>query len=173
MDCKFAIQAITDQIVGVLERMEAEEYAKPLDIYNGSSLGQHFRHIFDFYDCLLRGITTDSVDYANRKRNPIIENDPKAAKEMFTGILDQIKGLDETLSLSVRADFLAGEQSIRPKLDSSVGRELMFTYDHAIHHLAIIKIGLQTAFPHIELDEDFGVAPSTIKHRSGHPAGDR
>jgi len=42
---------------------------------------------------------------------------------------------------------------------------LLFFYDHAIHHLAIIKIGLLCHFPHVQAEKDLGVSPSTIKAR--------
>jgi hypothetical protein len=44
-------------------------------------------------------------------------------------------------------------------------RELLYNMDHAIHHCAIIRIGLMS-FDHVSIPEGFGIAPSTIRHRS-------
>jgi hypothetical protein len=38
-------------------------------------------------------------------------------------------------------------------------------YDHAVHHLAIIKIGIRCSFPQWIIDRDLGVSPSTLKAR--------
>jgi hypothetical protein len=48
---------------------------------------------------------------------------------------------------------------------SNIERELMYNIEHTIHHLAIIKIGLNAVAPQIALSEHFGVAPSTIRHK--------
>jgi hypothetical protein len=48
-----------------------------------------------------------------------------------------------------------------------MGREMVFVYDHAIHHLAIIRIGLQVHFPEVDVDVHLGVSPSTIKAKLG------
>ena len=42
----------------------------------------------------------------------------------------------------------------------------MFAYDHALHHLAIIKMGLLSAFPQIKVDENMGVSPATLKNQN-------
>ncbi|MBL4624563.1 MAG: hypothetical protein JKY42_05430, partial [Flavobacteriales bacterium] len=51
------------------------------------------------------------------------------------------------------------------KFISSIGRELLYAFDHTVHHLAIVRIGLQLNFSHIVLPQNLGVAPSTIKYR--------
>ena len=61
--------------------------------------------------------------------------------------------------------MLSGDADTEYALASSVGRELGFAAHHAIHHLAMIKIGLRCHFPHIQIDRDLGVSPSTIKAR--------
>ena len=40
----------------------------------------------------------------------------------------------------------------------------MYNLEHAIHHHALIKVGLKI-MTKIELPESFGVAPSTIQYR--------
>ena len=50
-----------------------EIYAKPLNILTGSSIGQHIRHIIEFYHCLLSQANKSVVNYDLRKRNSLIE----------------------------------------------------------------------------------------------------
>jgi uncharacterized damage-inducible protein DinB len=155
------------QITELLNAMDGNDYAKPLEIFNGSTLGQHFRHILEFYHCLLSGAERGTIDYAQREREPRIEQDPLIAKQAFQQVLHALDRLEERQALSVKADFSSENASDRPLVRSSVGRELMFAYDHAVHHLAIIKIGLQTCAPQFQMDPNLGVAPSTVKYRAG------
>jgi hypothetical protein len=45
---------------------------------------------------------------------------------------------------------------------STVGREIMYSVAHAVHHYALI--GIMAGLMGIPLPAGFGVAPSTIKH---------
>jgi len=158
---------IANQITALLDQIDRYFYAKPLDVFNGSTLGQHFRHIVEFYHCLFLGIDNDGlIDYAGRQRNLKIEKDPVFAKQAFQQVLHAVAQLEEHKELSVKADFSSEDSNGRPVFQSSVGRELMFAYDHAIHHLAIIKIGLQSDAPQVKIDPDLGIAPSTLKYRT-------
>lgn len=162
MQANSAILAVVQQINHVLEQLEPHEYRCQLPEFEGSTLGQHFRHILEFFQCLQQGFHTGVVDYAARQRNLLYEDNPRltaAAFELFAEVLPVQDVFDQ---VEVRAEF-GGQE--RPSYSSTVGRELMFVYDHAIHHLAIIKIGLLCHFPHVQADKDLGVSPSTIKAR--------
>lgn len=167
MDCKTGTKNIITQIVQLLDKVDKEQYTRPLSIYNGSSLGQHFRHIFDFYQCLVDGISQGEIDYASRSRDPRIEQDPHYAQGVFGEVLTGIAELCEYEMVKVVADFSTNMADSRPSLSSTIGRELMFAHDHAVHHIAIIKIGFQQTFPEIPVSLEVGVAPSTLKHRAG------
>ena len=173
MDCKTGTKNIITQIVGLLGSLNEEQYARPLSIYNGSSLGQHFRHIFDFYQCLINDVSRGTIDYASRARDPKIEQNPAYAQDAFLRVAEAIDSFEELGSLEVMADFSADSTDGRPLFKSTVGRELMFAHDHAVHHIAIIKIGFQQAFPEIPIALEVGVAPSTIKYRTGQVPSDQ
>ena len=66
----------------------------------------------------------------------------------------------------MESEFCDTADDERPVYISSMGRELQYAFDHAIHHLAIIRMGLETHFPEIPVDKDLGVAPSTLKFRN-------
>ena len=172
MDCRTGTKNIIRQIKGLLELLDQNQYAQPLPIYNGSSLGQHFRHIFDFYQCLALDIPKGGIDYARRERDPGIERDPQYAKAAFTKIEQALIHVEEEAPIDVLADFSTDRSVSRPTVKSTVGRELMFAHDHAVHHLAIIKIGFQIAFPELDFPINAGIAPSTIKYRTEEKASD-
>lgn len=172
MDCKTSSTIVIDQIISILDKLDDQSFSKPLEVFNGSSLGQHFRHILDFYKCILVGAEKETLDYSARERDLMIEQSSEHASLAFKKLYKGIQDLCEVDMLNVLADFSSSDTLDRPVVKSSVGRELMYAYDHAIHHLAIIKIGIRSDFPQISLNKDIGVAPSTIKHRSGnHKAG--
>ncbi len=45
-------------------------------------------------------------------------------------------------------------------------RELLYNIEHAVHHMAILRIALEADFPHVPLAEHSGVAYSTVQHRN-------
>jgi hypothetical protein len=161
MDCKEGALEIGQQILQLLDQISPEQYASPLGILNEASPGQHFRHIIEFYHCLFTGMDSGMVDYASRNRDHRLEQDLDYAILAYQKLKEGLSGLNENAVISVKADFSASQ---RPVVQSTVGRELMFAYDHAVHHLAIIKIGLQHSIPGLKLDQHLGVAPSTVKY---------
>jgi uncharacterized damage-inducible protein DinB len=162
MQATSAISAVVQQINRLLQQITPHEYRQQLPEFEGSTLGQHFRHILEFFQCLDQGIRGGTVDYAARERNLLYEDSPNITAAALAAFAETLPGLNLAQSLRIRAEFGGAE---RPDYESTVGRELMFVYDHAIHHLAIIKIGLSCHFPHIDADKDLGVSPSTIKAR--------
>jgi hypothetical protein len=164
MNGKKGTKTIVAQITDMLAVLDDETYARPLDVLNGSTLGQHFRHILNFYECLFEGAAQGVIDYSARRRQPKVECDTCFALEAFTHIAASVDTLNEEANIRVKADFSADQKDARPIVQSSIGRELLFAYDHAVHHLAIIRIGIQTACPDVLLPASVGVAPATVKY---------
>jgi hypothetical protein len=165
MDPRKGTEVINAQMQDLLSTIQNVQYAQPLESFNGSSVGQHIRHIIDFYLCLLKGVAVSEVNYDQRERNENIETDCLEAKVLMNIITEKVQQLDIDQPLRVCSSFVADERVALRFISSSVGRELMYAYDHAIHHLAIVKIGMQIHFPAITTDSDLGVAPSTLKYR--------
>lgn len=163
MKAKTALLTIIRQINHLIVQLPPEDYRTPLPEFKNNSLGQHFRHILEFFQCLEQGVSIGTVDYAARNRNPLYESNPELAAAAFEAFSARLSLFDSALPMAVRAEFGSDD---RPCYDSTVGRELLFVYDHAIHHLAIVKIGLTCRFPHLAVEEDLGVSPSTIKARA-------
>jgi hypothetical protein len=159
---KQAIQLIVDQIDHLLGQIAPHDYRRPLEEFDGSTLGQHFRHILEFFQCLDKGVAGGMVDYASRERNLLFEDNPAIAAAAFEDFLRMLDTRSGEQRLEVKAEFGGND---RPVYQSTLGRELLFVYDHAIHHLAIIKIGIRCQFPEISINKDLGVSPSTIKAR--------
>lgn len=164
--CASSSQTIFNQVITLLDMLSDDDYRMPLPIFNGSTIGQHFRHILDFYNCVLIGAHHGELNYSNRERSPSIEHSTDMAKASFHKLQQDIVQLSDTTQLKVLTDFHANQNQVNVIVDSSVGRELMYAYDHAVHHLAIIKIGIRENFKYVGVDETIGVAPSTIMHEA-------
>ena len=166
MDFKQGSTQMISQINGLLQNITPEQYSKSLPIFKGSTLGQHFRHILDFYLVLLKDYPKGLVDYTLRERDPKLETDPVYARKTFESVLSELASLDEQTLLKVKADILYCQEGERPLIPTSIGRELMYAYEHAVHHLAIIRIGIENAFPELQMASELGIAPATIKYRA-------
>lgn len=167
MNCKKGAVQLISQIIATIKIMDQTDYDRPMDIYNGSTMGKHFRHIYDFFNCLVVQSDQAVIDYCLRARDEGIESNRDFAIELFEALKLNLAKLDETKEIIVKADFEI-EDKIRPQVNTTIGREVMYAYDHAVHHLAIVKIGLNLIRPDLQINQDLGVAASTIRHQHAH-----
>jgi len=150
----------------LLERISGDDYAAPEPRCHGSSIGGHFRHNVDHYLSFIRGLATGSVDYDARARDRRLETEPEMAAERIAKIVAELAKLSaDQLDASVSVAMDSGDSLPEPAR-STVRRELQFLLSHTVHHYALIATirvlqGYQTP-------ENFGVAPSTIKHHLSH-----
>ncbi len=150
------------QLTDLLKQLSPSEYTKSLGVLNGSSIGQHTRHVVEFYQCLLAGKASGVVDYDARERNLVFENDLNFTIENLDNIeknIISIKNPTEIILLSV--SYCTDNQSF---IETTFMREMVYLVEHSIHHYALIRIGLQQNFPNITIPKNFGIAYSTIRH---------
>jgi hypothetical protein len=140
-------------------------FQAPLDILSGSTIGQHTRHIIEFYNCLIEQTQAHEIpviNYADRRRDYLIESQPDHALTYVETISAQLRELDPSIQCLLSCAEHGRDDVM---VDSTIGREMIYNIEHTIHHLAIVKIALRSNAPTIALPEHFGVAPSTIRHR--------
>jgi len=131
-----------------------------------ASAGPHFRHILDHYRCFLRGLPTGRIDYDERDRDPVLENDPAQARAALAAVSRELSELEPVARdhrILVHVATSADGDSPADWASSTVKRELLFLQSHTVHHFALIALLVRGAG--IDLGEDFGVAPSTLAHR--------
>lgn len=148
-----------------LPLISPQAYGQPMDLLSGSTIGQHTRHILEFYACLAEqgeGNPNPRINYAARRRDFQLESDPEYALAQSQVLAGRLGHLEESKACSVDCSE-HGEEGLETR--STLGREIQYNVEHTIHHLAIIKIALRLAAPGISLPDHFGVAPSTIRHR--------
>lgn len=142
--------------------LNEQEFTTPIDLLSGSSIGQHIRHIIEFYDCIFKPDSGSVISYDNRKRDVRIETDPYFALQKTDEIKKHLGQITEDKKLIFVGNYSTNEQS-KTVFPTSLYRELAYALDHTIHHLAIVKIGLSVL--NKQVHENFGVAPSTIRNR--------
>jgi len=147
----------------VVQQIPPQEFSTRLDILSGSSIGQHLRHILEFYLCLLEGTKSDVVNYELRKRDLLLETDPVSTLRTIDWIITCLPSLDPDRHLTLAGTFSA-ESDQQLLIQSTYGRELAYNLEHSIHHQALIKIGLRELQCPLSLDPEFGVAPATLKY---------
>ncbi len=147
-----------EQFKHILSQLPQECYCTPCTTLSNSSIGQHTRHVIELYLCLINGYENADVSYDRRERNPRIENEVLFAIQQLECIQEALEKENKPLSVTYE---LAGEENT---LQSNYYREVMYNLEHAIHHHALIKVGIQH-FTQMELPESFGVAPSTMEYR--------
>lgn len=154
---------LLDQAGRLLTAIADSDYAAPDGTLYGSSVGQHVRHCLDHYSSFLGGLPESAIDYDHRVRAQDLECSTDCALEKISGIRSQLLGLahlDNGNSVKVKMDCGGGDDSWHL---STLGREFQFLVSHTVHHFAMIK-GMCSQRG-IEMEENFGIAPSTIRHR--------
>ncbi len=148
--------------VTYLEALDEAQFQQPVPALSGSTIGQHTRHWVEFFQCLLdQASRRQRISYDERVRDPRLESSPVFVEQTLRDLSRQVRRA--FLGQSVYLDTSLGDRHLI--LPTSVGRELWYAVEHAIHHLAIIKIGLREIAPDLELPADFGVAYSTSAYR--------
>lgn len=143
----------------VLEQLPAGScYTNPCEALSNASIGQHTRHIIELYQCLLAGYAAGRVNYDERKRNLLYENDKTAA---MTGIKEILQNLDQPDKQVLVCCEATDEAAC---IESNYYREVLYNLEHCIHHQALIKVAL-FEIKDMSVDASFGVAYSTLQYR--------
>ena len=164
MNLQQSSDSILSQLVNLIDKMEPGQYNSPVNALSESSIGSHVRHIIEFYECLLIGAESGLVNYDARNRNHLLETDSYFALSVLVETINKINKIDCDRMLMLSMDLSAdGAPFI---VDTTLYRELAYNIEHAIHHMAIIKIGVVFAYPTIVIENNFGVAYSTIRFKT-------
>lgn len=159
-----ACDAILNQLSSLVEGMSESEFITPSQSLSGSSVGQHLRHTLEFFICLEQGFKNGIVNYDKRAHDKLIESDKFIALSYIHRIQQFVKSQseDQILKLEVGYDMQHDESIV---IETNYFRELTYNIEHAVHHMAIMKIGVREVAPQISMPSDFGVAASTIRYR--------
>lgn len=154
------LEILSEQLINLLDQLSDDEYKQPLPIILNASIGQHVRHIVELFQELQQGLATGMVNYDNRKRDYFLESNRQQAMEIIALIPSLSRMEDRSLILS---GIYSVEEEKEIQLLSNYYRELIYNIEHAIHHMALLRVAAQH-FTNIFLPDDFGMAVSTQRH---------
>ncbi len=155
-------QALT-QLMALLKNIRGDQYNSSLHIFKGSSIGKHIRHVIEFYQCLFNASDT-VINYDLRQRNSIIETDKNTAVNKIEEIMERIKLLNEDRTIELHTNYVVDNNG-SSRFKTSLLRELAYNLEHTIHHMAILRIGLESLSPNYQFPENFGTAISTLRNQ--------
>jgi hypothetical protein len=158
---KHPIEDVFIQLTDVLDQLTDSEYIQPSRILFNATIGQHVRHIIELFQCLQNGYAEGVVNYEKRKRDYRIESDREVAASLLRKIYRNLNKPNKHISLEAEDYNETVETVVIP---SNYYREIAYNLEHTIHHMALIRVGINEVSA-ITLPDEFGVAYSTIKFR--------
>ena len=153
---------ITEQLKSLsnlLLLLTGTQYNQKIAFLGNASIGGHTRHIIELLNCAIDGYKVGTVDYLNRVRDLVLETDKSFAMQELRRLAEQIKQSDRQMDLVIEGN----EDSSTNCVTTTYFREIVYNAEHAIHHLALIRVALREMKLEIG-GEDFGMAYSTIKY---------
>lgn len=155
--------SISDQLLGqavtLIREHSVDEYIRSCPMVFSSSIGQHIRHCVEHYEEFLHALEEQrEIDYEKRPRDLRVETDPEEA----VGRLEKIRTALRDPSLECQELMVWDNGSLTPA-KSSASREIQFLLSHTVHHFALIAVIVSLGGR--QVPRNFGVAPSTLKHR--------
>lgn len=153
-----AVRKTLLELSDLVSKLTQIEYCLPCPDLSNATIGEHTRHIIELFQCLENQYDYGIINYDNRNRDYLIQTKTDFAVSCIQAILNQIDKPNKNLQLQ---QIIDGESLF---IESNYHRELLYNLEHCIHHQALIKVAIiQSAT--IEIDENFGVARSTIEYR--------
>lgn len=164
-----ASQNILSQLADMVAQIEETDFTKPCKSLGNSTIGQHLRHTVEFFICLENGFEKGVVNYDKRAHDKLIESD----KFIALGAIEKIKGfvVNQTTDTPIKLEVgYEPDSDDCVEIETNYFRELTYNIEHAVHHMAIIKIGVREVAGYVSLPSDFGIAVSTLRYQQASKA---
>lgn len=150
----------------LLTEINDDSYTCKVPVAFNASIGGHYRHCLDHFRSLLDSAREGDLNYDHRERGTLIENDRFAALNATRELRERFERLDPVfllrpLAVTCKTSYAINGSQVSP---STVGREIMYSVAHAVHHYALI--GVMGGIMGLTVPPGFGVAPSTLKHQA-------
>jgi len=165
-----AAQDVLLQGLGLLFELGDHTFSRVAGAPFNASIGQHYRHVLEHFQSLIKGQRSGEINYDARERNARIESEVTYSSIATCDVLRALKRYTtEVLARECKVVNSVGYSAGAPsKFYSFVSRELAYCIGHAIHHYAIIRLICHEVG--ITVPPEFGVAPSTLRHLSSMAA---
>nr|WP_317616761.1 DinB family protein [Elizabethkingia anophelis] len=144
--------------------MSQKQYNTKSEVLTQASIGQHVRHIVEFYQCLFSAEHTKEVNYDVRQRDLKLETDINFASQTIEGLVKFLSKPKEDFFVTFIADYSTSDGQAPLTFQTTFYRELAYNLEHSIHHQALIKVAIAEMNLCPLIADTFGYAPSTIRH---------
>jgi hypothetical protein len=150
----------------LLTEITDENYTRTVAVAFNASIGGHYRHCLDHFRTLFDAAATGDLNYDHRERGTLVETDRFAALNATRELCECYAKLDpaflaRTVAVTCKTSYSTTSSQAAP---STIGREIMYSVAHAVHHYALI--GVMGGIMGLKMPPGFGVAPSTLKHQA-------
>jgi uncharacterized damage-inducible protein DinB len=161
-----AVIETLNQGEALLTELDDELYTRRVPVAFNASIGGHYRHCLDHFRSLLDAAASGDLNYDHRERGTMVETDRFAALNATRELREGYQFLDVSLlarplAVTCKTSYATSGSQISP---STIGREIMYSVAHAVHHYALI--GVMGGLMGLTMPAGFGVAPSTLKHQA-------
>jgi uncharacterized damage-inducible protein DinB len=164
MNISKACVQILDQLADLVQQLTPSDFCKASDALSNSTVGQHLRHTLEFFICFEEGFGKGIINYDKRAHDKLIESDKFIALATIKRISCFVESLNENKMLKLEVGYdLHNDDFVT--IDTNSTRELVYNIEHAVHHMAIMKIGIREVASYVKLPSDFGVAASTVRYK--------
>src|SRR6266540_3318553 len=139
------IQSVLETLAqgeSLLAQLGDGDYTRKVPLVFNASIGGHYRHCLDHFRSLLDSAMEGDLNYDRRERGTLIENDRFAALNATRELRESFEGLDpivlmRPLAVTCKTSCATNGSQASP---STVGREIMYSVAHAVHHYALIGV---------------------------------
>lgn len=164
-----ACNTILNQLAEFVQQIKEADFVKPSPVLGQSTVGQHLRHTLEFFICLEQGFAEGKVNYDKRSHDKIIESDKMLALHAVERIKEFVNRQTHDRPLLLEVGYERHNDDC-VCMNTNFFRELTYNIEHAVHHMAIMKIGVHDVAPYVNLSPDFGIAVSTLRHKEAASA---
>ena len=152
------IKKVLYSLIATIQTLSNDDFTMPINALSQATIGEHTRHIIELFQCLTTAYPTGILNYEDRKRNHLMQNNIDVAIEQLEILCLCIEQENKSLALT---NSLSDS---RETIETNYYRELLYNFEHCIHHQALIKVGL-FSLNKMPNSEDFGIAPSTLAYK--------
>lgn len=172
MQLTTAARTILSQLADLIQQISDADYRGPVAALGNSTIGQHMRHTLEFFICLEKGFHLGVVNYDKRDHDKLIEEDKFIALSAIDRILSFVSAQQQDHPLHLEVGYERGSEDCI-QIQTNFFRELTYNIEHAVHHMAIMKIGIREVANYVKLPADFGIAVSTLRYNESRQVASR
>lgn len=148
--------------IKLLESITPAIYTQSQQPLFQSTIGAHFRHFLEHYECLFEQLPVRAICYDQRRRYQRLEIDFEYACEFIQLLRTRVEEIELT-AFALDLQFMSDQN--REAVPTTLARELLFLESHTMHHYAMIAAMARASG--ITTDGNFGVAIATRNFHDG------